>query len=472
MWAGSVQYAALPDIQTVPVPTVSILPPLLANGQAYTDQDRGMFLHWTFATFTGTEFVDPTVWPLDTFSPTGLNIPQWASVAANFGCRYAVLTIKHLEGFCLWPTTTTTRGIANTTWYASHGNPDIVQQYVTAFRAAGVLPCYYFTINDTAWVAAHPGWIDADFKAYIQAQMTEVLTRYGQIGAIWLDSSYPAMGGWHPWASAAERNNFIRGVSPGIIIIDNSYRENLSETDVISYESGGGGPSLPAGNTNPAEFSFSIGGPTQWFWKSDTETIYDAGSISSAITNANSNNASCLVNVPPNTAGVIPQQFIDRLNETQILRGEAPRVSPNNMTSNTVPSPYVASASSEYPGGYEAYRSFNSVLDTFWSSSAGTLPAWIQIDLGSTQLVSRYMIQVRKGAVYSQWKAWTLAGSPNGSSWTTVDTRSQAVQTPGTVQFFDITPASYRYWRWTITDSNTSTGPGVGDADVGNLALI
>jgi alpha-L-fucosidase len=467
-WSSTARIYATIEERSVATPTI-ILPPLLANGQAYTDQDRGMFLHWTFATFTGTEFVDPTVWPLDTFSPTGLNIPQWASVAANFGCRYAVLTIKHLEGFCLWPTTTTTRGIANTTWYAANGSPDIVQQYVTAFRAAGVLPFYYFTINDTAWVAAHPGWTDPQFKAYIQAQMTEVLTRYGQIGAIWLDSSYPAMGGWHPWASAAERNTFIRSVSPGIIIIDNSYRENLSETDVISYESGGGGPSLPAGNTNPAEFSFSIGGATQWFWKSDNETIFDAGTISTAITNANSNNASCLINVPPNTSGVIPQQFINRLDETRILMGELPRKSPNNMTANNVPAPYVASASSEYVVGashFEAYNSFNSAADSFWSSNGG-LPAYIQIDLGSAQLVSRYLIQARKGGTFGQWLAWTLAGSPNGSSWTTVSTISQAAVTPGAVQFFDITPASYRYWRWTITSTNTGT-----DADCGNLALI
>lgn len=464
-WAVAIRKGEITTSRAIPVSAAAPPPPpLLANGQAYTDQDRGMFLHWTFATFTGTEFVDPTVWPLDTFSPTGLNIPQWATVAANFGCKYAVLTIKHLEGFCLWPTTTTTRGIANTTWYASHGNPDIVQQYVTAFRAAGVLPCYYFTINDTAWVAAHPLWTDPEFKAYIQAQMTEVLTRYGQIGAIWLDSSYPAMGGWHPWASAAERNNFIRGVSPGIIIIDNSYRENLSETDVISYESGGGGPSLPAGNTNPAEFSFSIGGATQWFWKSDTETIFDAGTISGAITNANSNNASCLVNVPPNTAGVIPQQFIDRLDETRVVLGEN-RISPSNMTTNTTPSPYVASALTEYPG-YSAWNAFNSTVDSFWSSNGG-LPTWIQIDLGSAQTVSKYMMQARKGVTYGQWLAWTLAGSPNGSSWTTVDTRTQSVVVPGEVRFFTITPASYRYWRWTITSTNTGT-----DADCAQLALI
>lgn len=439
---------------------------LLEDGQAYTDLQRGMFLHWNFATYIGTEFVDSTAWPLDSFNPTGLDIAQWAQVAADFGCAYAVLTIKHLDGFCLWPTTTTTRGIANTTWYAANGNPDIVQQYVDAFRAVGVHPFYYFSIGDTDWNYHHPpgvtdATVKAAFKVYTEAQLTEVLTNYGQIGSIWLDSTYVWHGDATPWASAAERNAFIRSVSPGIIIIDNSHRESLAESDVLEYESEG----PPGGNTDPAEACFSIGGPTRWFWKSDDQPNYDAGAIGNTITNVNGNNCTALVNVSPNDVGVIADQFVERLNETRIYLGEAPRASPNDMTANNVPSPYVASASSEYPGGYEAYRSFNSALDGFWSSVAG-LPAWIQIDLGSARQVSSYMIQARKGGAYGQWLAWTLAGSPNGSSWTTVSTISQAAVVGGTVQFFDITPASYRYWRWTIT-STTGTA-----ADVGNLALI
>ena len=465
-WAVAVRKGEITTSRAIPVPAVAVippLPPLLANGQAYTDQDRGMFLHWTFATFTGTEFVDPTVWPLNTFSPTGLNIPQWAEVAADFGCRYAVLTIKHREGFCLWPTTTTTRGIANTTWYAANGNPDIVQQYVTAFRAAGILPCYYFSIVDTAWIYAHPLWTDPEFKAFIQAQMTEVLTRYGQIAAIWLDSTYPPahMNGWHPWASAEERNSFIRSVSPGIIIIDNNYLEDLTTSDVIEYESAVG---PPGDNTDPAEHCFSITGPDAWFWKSDDHSMFDPGQIGQFISFANSVNCTSLVNVPPNTAGVIPQQFIDRLGETQVLLGEN-RISPSNMTDNTTPAPYVASALTEYPG-YSAWNCFNSTINSFWSSNGG-LPTWIQIDLGSAQTVSKYMMQARKGVTYGQWLAWTLAGSPNGSSWTTVDTRTQAVVTPGEARFYTITPVSYRYWRWTITSTNTGT-----DADCAQLALI
>lgn len=443
--------------------------PLLANAQAYTDQDRGLFLTYNMSTFVGTEFHDATVYGANTFAPTGMDIDQWADVAADFNCRYAVLTIKHQDGFTLWPTTTTTRGLANTTWYATHGNFDITQAYVNAFRARGVLPCFYFSIMDSYWSATHPGWTNATFKTFCEAQITEILTNYGQIAAIWLDSTYPWMGGWHPWASAEERNAFIRSVSPGIIIVDNNYREELSSSDVIEYESAVG---PPGDNTDPAEHCFSITGPDAWFWKSDTHSMFDVGSIAHFIQFANSVNCTSLVGVPPNTAGVIPQSVIDRLDQVRMYLGEIPRVSPNNMTSNVLPSPYVASAQSEYTG-QQAYKSFNSTIDSFWGSVSNVLPTWIQIDLGSPQTATQYMLQTRKGIVANQWLAWTLSGSNDASTWFVVDTRTQASVSPGEVRFYALsTSQTYRYWRWTITNSTTATDATHGDADIGNIALF
>jgi len=435
--------------------SVATVAPLLANGQAYTDLQRGMFLTWNFATYVGTEFLDASAWPIDTFNPTGLDITQWAQVASDFGCTYAVLTVKHQDGFTLWPTDTTTRGLVNTAWYTNNSERDITQEYVDAFRAAGILPFFYFSVLDTYWVYQNPGWTSAQYKAFAEAQITELLTRYGQIGAIWLDSTYPWFGNtWLPWASAEERNAFIRSVSPGIIIIDNNYLGSFASSDVLEYESAG----PPGGNTNAAEMCFSIGGPYAWFWKADNEALASADSIASTIIFANANNCSSLVNVSPNAVGVIPAQFITRLDETfLLLGGGATLISPNNMTSNSAPAPFVASASSAYPGGYEAFNAFDSSA-TIWSSSVGALPEWIQIDLGSSQTVSNYSVQTRTGVAYHQWTAWTLDGSDNGSSWTTVDTRTDSAGAAGETRFYDLaSPETYRYWRWTITNSNSGT---------------
>ena len=452
----------LGEIAVLRAPALSVSPPLLADAQAYVDQQRGMFITWTMATYAGTEFIDPTLFPPSSFNPTGLNIPQWAQVAKDFNCKYAVLTIKHKDGFTLWPTTTTTRGLANSPWYAANSNLDIAQAYVDAFRAAGVKPYFYFSIKDDYWLITHPGWTNAEFKPFTEAQMTEVLTRYGQTGAIWLDASFAHMGDASPWASATERNAFIKSVAPGIIIIDNCDLNSRTVTDIVEYES----TVPPGGNVIPCETCFSIGGPTRWFWKADDQPNADASSIASTITNTNARNGTALVGISPNAVGVVPQAFIDRLDQVRLVIGDVPRVSPNNMTANSTPSPFVASASSEYSGAYQAYNCFNSSLNWYWAGS-GALPQWVQIDLGSSKAASKYMMTTRPDNATHQFLGWTLEGSNNGSTWTTADTRTKALGAGAEVTFYTMTsPGTYRYWRWTFTSSQSGI-----TADCANLAL-
>jgi F5/8 type C domain len=148
--------------------------------------------------------------------------------------------------------------------------------------------------------------------------------------------------------------------------------------------------------------------------------------------------------------------------------GAAVRVSPNNMTSNVLPAPYVASAQSSLGAGYEAFRSFNSTANQFWHSGAAP-PQWIKIDLGSALAASSYSIQSRPTPGPNQQTAWTLEGSNNDSTWTTVDTRTgqPTVPTGALIGTYTMTtPGTYRYWRWTFT--TTLSGSFV---DCGNLAL-
>ena len=65
-----------------------------------------MFVHVGLNTFHGVEWSDGTL-PAESFDPTQLDADQWVRTAASFGARYLVLTAKHHDGFCLWPTATT-----------------------------------------------------------------------------------------------------------------------------------------------------------------------------------------------------------------------------------------------------------------------------------------------------------------------------------------------------------------------------
>jgi hypothetical protein len=149
--------------------------------------------------------------------------------------------------------------------------------------------------------------------------------------------------------------------------------------------------------------------------------------------------------------------------------GAAARVSPNNMTSNVLPAPYVASAQNSLGAGYEAFRSFNSGANLYWHSSQPP-PVWVKIDLGSSIAASSYSIQSRTDTVTNQPKAWTLEGSNNDSTWVVADTRTaQPTVAAGALigTYTMTTPGTYRYWRWTFT-----TTLGSSFADCGNLALF
>jgi hypothetical protein len=145
------------------------------------------------------------------------------------------------------------------------------------------------------------------------------------------------------------------------------------------------------------------------------------------------------------------------------------RISPDNMTSNVLPAPYVASAQNSLGAGYEAFRSFNSGANLYWHSSQPP-PVWIKIDLGSSIAASRYLVQSRTDTVTNQPTAWTLEGSNNDSTWVVADTRTgQPTVAAGALigTYTMTTPGTYRYWRWTFT-----TCLGGAFADCGNLALF
>src|SRR6267154_5564780 len=76
---------------------------LLELQQRFLDLRFGMFIHFNMATFQDREWGDPAG-PIEAFEPTHLDTDQWAAAAKSAGMRYACLTAKHHDGFCLWPT--------------------------------------------------------------------------------------------------------------------------------------------------------------------------------------------------------------------------------------------------------------------------------------------------------------------------------------------------------------------------------
>ncbi|MCF4121299.1 alpha-L-fucosidase [Antribacter sp. KLBMP9083] len=143
----------------------------------------GMFVHFGLNTFHGKEWSDGTL-PAESFAPTDLDAREWVDVAVAAGARYLVLTAKHHDGFCLWPTSTTDYSVASSPWRAGRG--DVVAEVAEACRAAGIGLGLYLS----PWDRSHPAYADPSAYADVYAtQLTELCTRYGDLVELWFDGA-------------------------------------------------------------------------------------------------------------------------------------------------------------------------------------------------------------------------------------------------------------------------------------------
>lgn len=186
----------------------------------------------------------------ENFNPDMFDARDWAKKAKAAGMKYAILTTKHHEGFCLFDSKYTDYKITNT-----HFGRDLVKEYVEAFRAEGLKVGFYYSLID--W--HHPDYqIDlfhpmrnvpngeelnktrdmTKYREYLFNQVREIMTNYGKIDLLWFDFSYPDLESmqsdfnqfaikdykeWMPWTNektwdAENLVKMIRELQPGIII--------------------------------------------------------------------------------------------------------------------------------------------------------------------------------------------------------------------------------------------------------------
>jgi alpha-L-fucosidase len=158
--------------------------PRPSNAQlAWQRDELAMFLHFGVNTFTDKEGGDGTEDPR-IFNPTAFDARQWARTARAAGFKAMILTAKHHDGFCLWPTRTTTHSVASSPW--RNGEGDVVREFVTACRAEGLKPGLYLSPWDrnAAVYGDSPRYND-----FYIAQLTELLTQYGTIHEVWFDGA-------------------------------------------------------------------------------------------------------------------------------------------------------------------------------------------------------------------------------------------------------------------------------------------
>jgi alpha-L-fucosidase len=150
---------------------------------AWQEDELALFLHFGVNTFTDREWGDGTEDPA-IFAPAALDARQWARSARAAGFKAMILTAKHHDGFCLWPTRTTTHSVAGSPWRGGTG--DLVREFVDACRAEGLKPGLYCS----PWDRNAPVYGDSSrYNDMYLEQLTELLGNYGVIHEVWFDGA-------------------------------------------------------------------------------------------------------------------------------------------------------------------------------------------------------------------------------------------------------------------------------------------
>ena len=252
------------------------------------------------------------------WNPQHFDAGAWADLARQAGFRYAVMTTRHHDGYCMWDTQYTD--------YSSGSQApkrDFIREYVDAFRAAGLRVGLYYSLADwripAYWEGPEQnpkGW--ASFRDYVHKQVRELLSGYGPIDVIWFDGAWPHY--QEDWRSA-ELVAMIRSLQPHILI-NNRLGAASAETVVAGEIVPDAGRSDNLGDFGTPEHHITPDPDRLWescqvstwrLWGHATgERWRPADLMLDMLVDAASKGGNLLLNVGPDADGQLPKEFVDR----------------------------------------------------------------------------------------------------------------------------------------------------------------
>ena len=395
-----------------PVDSPAPLNPLPSEAQlAWHEMEMNAFIHFTTNTFTDLEWgfgnESPTV-----FNPTKADPDQWVSILKDAGFKGIILTCKHHDGFCLWPSEYTQHSVKSSPY--KNGKGDIVRELSDACKAHGLK----FGVYLSPWDRNHAEYGRPAYVEYYRNQLRELFTNYGPVFEMWFDG---ANGGDGYYGGANEKRridgstyydwpvtmNLVREMEPDIIFFSDAgpgvrwvgnergiageTNWNMITPDTLYAGKGGIENLLQKGSENgthwiPAEVDVSIR-PGWFYHDKENMLVKTPEQLFDIYLTSVGRGSTLLLNVPPDRRGLINEIDIESLKGWRKLLDETFAMNLANGGKVTV---------SEYRGDDKSYsgeKATDGNSKTYWATDDEVKQASLEIDLGGDKKVNYVLLQ-------------------------------------------------------------------------------
>ncbi len=396
---------------TVVDPPVPIYPVPTDRQLAWHEMEQYAFVHFTTNTFTNKEWgygdEDPAI-----FNPTNFDPEQWCRVFRDVGLKAVILTCKHHDGYCLWPSEYTEHSVKNSPW--KEGNGDVVQELRDACEKFGLK----FGIYLSPWDRNHAGYGSEEYVQYYRDQLKEIFSSYGPVFEMWFDG---ANGGTGYYGGADEKRNIdkrtyydwpgtlemVRAMEPEVIFFSdagpdirwcgnergfvNETNWNIISTDTLYAGKGGITEILNTGSEDgdkwiPAEVDVSI--RPGWFYHADEdEKVKTPEALFDIYLSSVGRGSNLLLNIPPDRRGLLHENDVASLTGWKKLLDEA---FDNNLA-------YRKKASADnVRGGNNKYAAQNITdgdPETYWATDDEVTAASVTVDLNEKKEIKYIFVQ-------------------------------------------------------------------------------
>jgi len=357
------------------------------------------FIHFGPNTFTDIEWGHGDESP-DIFNPTELDCRQWAKAIKDAGMEGAVITAKHHDGFCLWPSAYSTHTVRESQW--RNGKGDVLQELSEACMEFGIK----FGVYVSPWDRNHPTYFTDEYNTVFKNMLEEVLTNYGEVYYVFFDGAFSVGPNGkrqeYDWTGFTE---VVRRCQPNAVIFSDAgpdvrwignERGYAAETNWCTVKEGlfypgigGVNDQLQTGHEDgelwiPSEVNTSIR-PGWFYHKQEDDRVKSLNRLIENWYHSVGMNGNFLLNLPPDTRGLIHENDIKRLMELKTYLDEAFSL---NLAGNA-----FARATQTRGKLFSAKKAIDDNHKTYWATDDDVLNASIELDFGQPKKINALLIQ-------------------------------------------------------------------------------